>query len=100
MSHMGAEDLHQLQRTWELNHRLLASESVTQRPHYRRMGNGEGAGLPHHRLKPAAGARTRGSESISGRSCYEVDPLICPECGAKHVRGTVVPAEFRKKPKR
>jgi adenylylsulfate reductase, subunit A len=30
MSHMGAEDLHQLQRTWELNHRLLASESVTQ----------------------------------------------------------------------
>ena len=29
MNHMGAEDLHQLQRTWELNHRLLASESVT-----------------------------------------------------------------------
>src|SRR5437773_3961280 len=27
MAHMGAEDLHQLQRTWELNHRLLASES-------------------------------------------------------------------------
>src|SRR5207247_8653729 len=26
MAHMGAEDLHQLQRTWELNHRLLASE--------------------------------------------------------------------------
>ena len=24
MSHMGAEDLHQLQRTWELHHRLLA----------------------------------------------------------------------------
>jgi adenylylsulfate reductase subunit A len=29
MAHMGAEDLHQLQRTWELNHRLLASQSVT-----------------------------------------------------------------------
>ncbi len=29
MPHMGAEDLHHLQRTWELNHRLLASESVT-----------------------------------------------------------------------
>src|SRR5258706_16342527 len=29
MSHMGAEDLHQLQRTWELNHRLLDSQSVT-----------------------------------------------------------------------
>jgi adenylylsulfate reductase subunit A len=29
MAHMGAEDLHQLQRTWELHHRLLASESVT-----------------------------------------------------------------------
>jgi adenylylsulfate reductase subunit A len=29
MSHMGAEDLHQLQRVWELHHRLLASESVT-----------------------------------------------------------------------
>jgi adenylylsulfate reductase subunit A len=29
MNQMGAEDLHQLQRTWELNHRILASESVT-----------------------------------------------------------------------
>ena len=29
MNHMGAEDLHQLQRAWELHHRLLASESVT-----------------------------------------------------------------------
>jgi adenylylsulfate reductase subunit A len=29
MNSMGAEDLHQLQRTWELHHRLLASESVT-----------------------------------------------------------------------
>ncbi|MBK5282907.1 MAG: adenylylsulfate reductase subunit alpha, partial [Nitrospiraceae bacterium] len=29
MAHIGAEDLHQLQRTWELHHRLLASESVT-----------------------------------------------------------------------
>ncbi len=26
--HIGAEDLHQLQRTWEFKHRLLASESV------------------------------------------------------------------------
>ena len=29
MNHMGAEDLHQLQRTWELHDRLLASEPVT-----------------------------------------------------------------------
>jgi len=29
MNQMGAEDLHQLQRTWELQHRILASESVT-----------------------------------------------------------------------
>jgi adenylylsulfate reductase subunit A len=29
MSRIGAEDLHQLQRTWELHHRLLAAESVT-----------------------------------------------------------------------
>jgi adenylylsulfate reductase subunit A len=29
MNSMGAEDLHQLQRAWELHHRLLASESVT-----------------------------------------------------------------------
>ncbi|HSE00361.1 MAG TPA: adenylyl-sulfate reductase subunit alpha [Burkholderiales bacterium] len=29
MSHMGAEDLHQLQRVWELHHRLLSAESVT-----------------------------------------------------------------------
>ncbi|HEU4351653.1 MAG TPA: adenylyl-sulfate reductase subunit alpha [Burkholderiales bacterium] len=29
MNRMGAEDLHQLQRVWELYHRLLAAESVT-----------------------------------------------------------------------
>jgi adenylylsulfate reductase subunit A len=29
MSRMGAEDLHQLLRVWELHHRLLAAESVT-----------------------------------------------------------------------
>jgi adenylylsulfate reductase subunit A len=29
MNSMGAEDLHQLQRVWELHHRLLAAESVT-----------------------------------------------------------------------
>ena len=27
--HLGAEDLHQLQRAWELHHRVLASEYVT-----------------------------------------------------------------------
>ena len=36
MSNMGAEDLHQLQRTWELNHRLLASESVTHHTLFRK----------------------------------------------------------------
>jgi adenylylsulfate reductase subunit A len=35
MSHMGAEDLHQLQRVWELHHRLLASEAVTRHTLYR-----------------------------------------------------------------
>ena len=35
MSSMGAEDLHQLQRTWELQHRLLASESVTRHTLFR-----------------------------------------------------------------
>jgi adenylylsulfate reductase, subunit A len=29
MAGIGAEDLHQFRRTWELHHRLLASESVT-----------------------------------------------------------------------
>lgn len=29
MEHLGAEDLHQLQRSWELHHRVLASKSVT-----------------------------------------------------------------------
>ena len=29
MDHIGAEDLHQLQRAWELHHRVRASESVT-----------------------------------------------------------------------
>jgi len=36
MSHMGAEDLHQLQRVWELNHRLRASESVTHHTLFRK----------------------------------------------------------------
>ena len=85
MSRMGAEDLHQLQRAWELHHRLLASESVTHHTLFRKetrwpgyyyrgdhmklddenwhcftlsrydrntgkWDDGEGAGLPHHRL--------------------------------------------------
>jgi adenylylsulfate reductase subunit A len=32
---LGAEDLHQLQRAWELKHRLLASQSVAQHTLYR-----------------------------------------------------------------
>jgi adenylylsulfate reductase subunit A len=36
MNSMGAEDLHQLQRTWELNHRILASESVTHHTLFRK----------------------------------------------------------------
>ena len=28
LNHIGAEDLHQLQRAWELKHRTIASESV------------------------------------------------------------------------
>ncbi|MCC6610669.1 MAG: adenylyl-sulfate reductase subunit alpha [Burkholderiales bacterium] len=35
MRQIGAEDLHQLQRAWELQHRLLASESVTRHTLYR-----------------------------------------------------------------
>jgi adenylylsulfate reductase subunit A len=33
---LGAEDLHQLQRAWELQHRLLASECVTQHTLFRK----------------------------------------------------------------
>ncbi|MGI9321300.1 MAG: adenylyl-sulfate reductase subunit alpha, partial [Thiogranum sp.] len=33
--HLGAEDLHQLQRAWELKHRLLASQSVAQHTMFR-----------------------------------------------------------------
>jgi adenylylsulfate reductase subunit A len=33
--HIGAEDLHQLMRAWELKHRLLASQSVAQHTLYR-----------------------------------------------------------------
>jgi adenylylsulfate reductase subunit A len=33
--HLGAEDLHQLQRSWELKHRLLASQSVAQHTLFR-----------------------------------------------------------------
>ena len=32
---LGAEDLHQLQRAWELQHRFLASEAVTQHTMFR-----------------------------------------------------------------
>ena len=35
MESVGAEDLHQLQRAWELNHRLLASQSVAQHTLFR-----------------------------------------------------------------
>src|SRR6185503_16150176 len=35
MAYIGAEDLHQLQRAWELQHRVLASEAVTQHTLYR-----------------------------------------------------------------
>jgi adenylylsulfate reductase subunit A len=33
--HLGAEDLHQLQRSWELKHRLLTSQSVAQHTLFR-----------------------------------------------------------------
>jgi adenylylsulfate reductase subunit A len=35
LEHIGAEDLHQLQRAWELQHRVLASESVTRHTLFR-----------------------------------------------------------------
>ena len=34
--HIGAEDLHQLQRTWEFKHRMRASESVMQHTMFRK----------------------------------------------------------------
>jgi adenylylsulfate reductase subunit A len=36
LEHLGAEDLHQLQRSWELQHRVLASECVTQHTLFRK----------------------------------------------------------------
>ncbi len=36
LEHLGAEDLHQLQRAWELHHRVLTSEAVTQHTLFRR----------------------------------------------------------------
>jgi len=36
LDHLGAEDFHQLQRAWELQHRVLASESVTQHTMFRK----------------------------------------------------------------
>ncbi|MDP6572688.1 MAG: adenylyl-sulfate reductase subunit alpha [Rhodospirillales bacterium] len=35
LPHLGAEDLHQLQRAWELHHRVCASESVTRHTMFR-----------------------------------------------------------------
>ena len=35
LNHIGAEDLHQLQRAWELNHRVWTSESVTRHTQFR-----------------------------------------------------------------
>jgi adenylylsulfate reductase subunit A len=36
LEYLGAEDLHQLQRAWELKHRTIASECVTQHTLYRK----------------------------------------------------------------
>ena len=36
LEHSGAEDLHQLQRAWELKHRVIASECVTQHTLFRK----------------------------------------------------------------
>ncbi len=36
LEHIGAEDLHQLQRAWELKHRAIASECVTQHTLFRK----------------------------------------------------------------
>ena len=36
LDHLGAEDLHQLMRAWELQHRVLASESVTHHTMFRK----------------------------------------------------------------
>jgi len=36
LDHMGAEDLHQLQRAWELKHRTIASESVVHHTLFRK----------------------------------------------------------------
>ena len=35
LDHLAAEDLHQLQRAWELQHRVLASEAVTRHTMFR-----------------------------------------------------------------
>ena len=35
LPHLGAEDLHQLQRSWELQHRVMASECVTHHTMFR-----------------------------------------------------------------
>ena len=35
LDHLAAEDLHQLQRVWELHHRVLASEAVTHHTMFR-----------------------------------------------------------------
>ncbi len=36
LNHLGAEDLHQLMRAWELQHRVLASECVTHHTMFRK----------------------------------------------------------------
>ena len=36
LDHIGAEDLHQLQRAWELNHRVMTAESVARHTLFRR----------------------------------------------------------------
>lgn len=36
LEYLGAEDLHQLQRAWELRHRIIASECVTQHTLFRK----------------------------------------------------------------
>ena len=46
LDHLAAEDLHQLQRAWELHHRVLASESVAHHTMFRTETRWPGVLLP------------------------------------------------------
>lgn len=66
--HIGAEDLHQLQRAWELHHRILTGEAVARHTLFRR--ETRWPGYYYRRLSEAGRRRLARLHRLSVRRQY------------------------------